>query len=229
MCSARTNAVARATAQRVRAVRSPLRRRAYAARRPRFAGPQRRRAPRRSDDPPRHVDLHPLHALRAGVRRHPGGRRARCRVARRAHGDRRGRRRRPRQGRLHVVRRVRARLSHWRDLRGPAPAALHPRADPHPRAGRGRRLPLLRRRLPGQPARRRRADRPRDVPRHRARHPESGVDVREGSLRLRLPPAPRPPHEAADPEGLDQGGRPLDLEGRYRSGSSRRPVADHRG
>src|SRR5713101_3680566 len=37
----------------------------------------RRRAARRPDEPARHEHVHPVHPLRAGVRGHPGGRRAR--------------------------------------------------------------------------------------------------------------------------------------------------------
>ena len=64
-------------AERIRGVRAPLRRsdgEALAARAARG-----RRARGRSDHPARHEHLHPLHALRARVRGHPGGGRARGR------------------------------------------------------------------------------------------------------------------------------------------------------
>src|SRR3989449_11510505 len=56
-----------------------------------------------------------------------------------------------------------------------------------------------------------------------------GLDLREGPVRLRLSPAPRSPHEAADPQGLGEGAGSLGLARPQRCESPGRAVADHRG
>src|SRR5207237_10344561 len=114
---------------------------------------------------------------------------------------------------MYLVRRMCSRLSHGRDFRGDAPAAVRAPADPSSRQNRALRLSLLRRRLPGRLARREQRDRARDVAGHRVEYAEPGIDLRQGTLRLRLSPAPRPTGAAADSERVDQGKRPLVMEG----------------
>src|SRR6266566_4349506 len=104
---------------------------------------------------------------------------------------------------------MRSRLPDGRDFRGDAAATVRSAADPSSRESRPLRVSLLRRRLPGRPSRRGQQNRSRDVARHRAEHAEPGIDLREGSLRVRLPSAPGPTGTAADSKRLDQGKRPL--------------------
>jgi len=82
----------------------------------------------------------------------------------RAHRDHRRSGRRPGQGGMHVVRRVRARLPDGRDLRGDAARALRTGASPSPRKNRRLGLPVLRRRVPGDAPRRRRQGHPGHLP-----------------------------------------------------------------
>src|SRR5207249_12241941 len=70
---------------------------------------------------------------------------------------------------------------------------------------------------------------PGHVARYRAGHSESGLDVREGTVRLRLPAASRPAHQAADSEGVGKGGRSLGVARADGPGTPRRAVADDRG
>src|SRR5437773_2777379 len=116
-----------------------------------------------------------------------------------------------------------------RDLRGDAARAVRAREDPPPGQDGPLGLPLLRRRLPGGFARRRRQGHARHLSGYRARHSQPGLDLREGPVRLRLSPAPRSPHEAADPQGLGEGAGPLGLARGQRCESPGRAVADHRG
>src|SRR5437763_723587 len=102
-------------------------------------------------------------------------------------------------------------------------------SDPSCRENRELRLSLLWGRLPGRLARREQRDRARDVAGHRVEYAEPGIDLRQGTLRLRLSPAPRPTAAAADSKRVDQGKRPLVMEGTKGSRSARRTVAHDRG
>src|SRR5205809_716571 len=74
---------------------------------------------------------------------------------------------------------MRPRLSHRRDLRGDAEAALRSRAAPPSRPDRADCLPLLRRGVSGGPARRRRKGAPRYLSEHRAEHSQPGLALLE--------------------------------------------------
>ena len=129
---------------------------------------------------------------------------------------------------MHLVRGMRSGLPDRRDLRGDAAAAIRTRADSTPREDRAFGLPLLRRRVSGRSARRQQSGRSRHISRYRAEHAQSGLHLREGALRLRFPPTPRPAHSASDPEGMDEGKRPLDLERAEGRRAPCRAMADDR-
>ena len=108
--------------------------------------------------------------------------------------DHRGRRRRSRSRRLHLVRRMRPRLSHRRHLRVHSQAAFRRGGAPRPGPGGPLGLSLLRRRLPDRPPRQGRRRHAGHLALDRGGHAQPGLHLREGPLRLRLSPAPRPAH-----------------------------------
>ncbi len=122
----------------------------------------------------------------------------------RARPDHRRRRRRSGPCRLHLVRRVRTRLPHRRDLRVHSPSsasAPRPFASPIevvrsvcPYCGVGCQIDIHVK--AGQIMR-------VTSPWHRGIHAQPGLDLREGPVRLRLSPAPGPAHGPAHPEGMD--------------------------
>ena len=217
--------------QRVRAVRAALRRPHGQAL---LARPARGRSARgRSAHPARHVHLHPVHAMRAGVRGHPGGGRARHGVSRRARGDHRRRRWQSRARGVHLVRRVRARVPHRRD-----PRHHSAREDARGVAARAaaegaQRVSLLRRGVPDRSRGARQRHSARHEPVDRGDDAEHRLHVREGSLRLRLRDASRPTHHAAHPQRMDEArawmvvGADLRADGEV--GTARRSVDDRLG
>ena len=153
--------------------------------------------------------LHPMQSLRARLPRGPGQRRDRHGGARPSRKDRLRLRRPDGQQHLRRLRRMRAGLPDRRADAGD-PGRRERRLHQRPRP-RGRQcLPLLRRRLPadlqdqGRPHRR---------GRRQGRPGQPQPALRQGPLRLRLRPPPRPADRAADPQG-----RRLQARHRYRPG-----------
>ena len=195
-----------ASPERVRALRRPVRR--AGARPPRAAAPRRRRAARRRDDPARHE---PCILCTRCVRA--------CEDIQEV-------------GVLDVAHAGRARPDHRRaataipitpaapgaaNASGSAPpapssssfpgSASAARRSASPDTGGPLGLSLLRASAARSTSTSRTTGHAGDLALDRGGHAQPGLDLREGPLRLRLSPAPRPPHQPAHPQGLGAPGR----------------------